>query len=36
MIYPMVPFSVVLIDPYPRFQGHVVTIDAFYVLCAQA
>jgi len=22
MIYPMVPFSVTLIDPWIRFQGH--------------
>jgi len=24
-----------LSDPYPRFQGHGVTIDALDVLCAQ-
>jgi len=38
MIYPMVPFTVTLSDPYPRFQGHGVIfrpIDAFNVLSAQ-
>ena len=38
MIYPMVPFSVTLSDPKPRFQGHDVIympIDALSVLCAQ-
>jgi len=24
-----------LSDPYPRFQGHGVTVDAIEVLCAQ-
>jgi len=33
----MVPFTVILSDPLPRFQGHDVTIglDALDVLCAQ-
>jgi len=22
MVYPMVPFPVILSDPWPRFQGH--------------
>ena len=35
MIYPIVPFPVTLSDPYGRFQGHGVTIDALDVLCAQ-
>jgi len=34
MIYPLVPFSIVLSDPWP-IQGHGVTIDALDVLCAQ-
>ena len=32
MINPMVPFSMTLSDPFARFQGHWVTLDA---LCAQ-
>jgi len=38
MIYPMVPFPLILSDPLLRFQGHGVTfrpIDALNVLCAQ-
>jgi len=35
MIYPMVPFPLILSDPKPRFQGHGVIIDALDVLCAQ-
>jgi len=35
MIYPMVPFPMILSDPYFRFQGYGVTIDAVDVLCAQ-
>jgi len=38
MIYPMVPFTVTLSDPQPRFQGHGVIFmpkDALSVLCAQ-
>jgi len=38
MIYPMVPFPVILSDPLPRFQGHGVIFrptDALNVLCAQ-
>ena len=38
MIYPMVPFTVILSDRYPRFQGHSVVfepIDALSVLCVQ-
>ena len=38
MICPMVPFPVILSDPYPRFQGHGVIfmpIDALNLLCAQ-
>jgi len=37
MSYPVVPFSVILNDSLPRFQGHGVIrpIDAFDVLCAQ-
>ena len=38
MIYPTVPFSVILSYPSPRFQGHDVIfmpIDAFSVFCAQ-
>jgi len=31
----MVPFPISLSDPYARFLGHGVTIDAFDVLCAQ-
>jgi len=31
----MVPVSVTLNDPYARFQGHRVTVDALDVLCAQ-
>ena len=31
MIYPLVPFSVTLSDPYPRFQSQG---DALNVLCA--
>ena len=31
----MVPFSMTLSDPIPRFQGHRVTTDAIDVLCAQ-
>ena len=34
MIYPLVPFSIVLSDPWP-IQGHGVTIDALDVLSAQ-
>jgi len=35
MIYPMVPFPVILSDPKPRLEGHGVIIDALNVLCAQ-
>jgi len=35
MIYPLVPFLVILSDPEPRFQGHGIIIDALDVLCAQ-
>jgi len=35
MIYSMVPFPVILSDPWPKFQGHGVIIDALNVLCAQ-
>ena len=38
MICPMVPFSVTLSDPEPRFQGHGVifwSMNALDVLCAQ-
>ena len=38
MIYPMVPFPVILSDTWPRFQGHGVIsmpIDAISVSCAQ-
>jgi len=38
MIYPIVPFPVILSDLSPRFQGHGVIfmpIDALSVLCAQ-
>ena len=38
MICPMVPFSVTLSDPEPRFQGHGVIfwpMNALDVLCAQ-
>ena len=31
----MVPFPMTLSEPWPRFQGHGVTIDAPDVLCAQ-
>ena len=37
MIYPIVPFTVTLSDPLPRFQGHGVIrpMSALDVLCAQ-
>ena len=38
MIYPIVPFPVILSDLSPRFQGHGVIfmpIDALSVFCAQ-
>ena len=38
MNYPMVPFTVTLSDPKPRFQGHSVIfrpIDALNIFCAQ-
>jgi len=38
MIYPMVPFPVILSNPQPTFQSHGVIfkpIDALSVLCAQ-
>jgi len=35
MICRMVPFSMTLNDPYSRFQGHRVTVDALAVLYAQ-
>jgi len=31
----MVPVSMTLNDPYVRFQGYGVTIDALNVLCGQ-
>jgi len=31
----MVPFPITSIDPYSRFQGHGITIDAFDLWCAQ-
>jgi len=35
MFYRTAPFSMTLNDPYPRFQGHLVTpfFDAEYFLC---
>jgi len=35
MIYPMVPFSVILSDAQPTFQGHRVIIHVVDILCAQ-
>ena len=31
----MVPFPMTFSDPYARFQGHMVTVGALDVLCAQ-
>jgi len=36
MIYPVVPFPVILSDPKPRFQGRrVIGLNDLDILCAQ-